>query len=46
MIFVNFNLTFFFKRTSTKEPQKLSEILNECKNFTNATTVGGVPTQR
>ena len=45
MIFVNFNLTFFFKRTSTKEPQKLSEILNECK-FTNATTVGGVPTQR
>ena len=45
MIFVNFNLTFFFKRTSTK-PQKLSEILNECKNFTNATTVGGVPPQR
>ena len=43
MIFVNFNLTFFFTQQT---PQKLSEILNECKNFTNATTVGGVPPQR
>lgn len=43
MIFVNFNLTFLELQQT---PQKLSEILNECKNFTNATTVGGVPPQR
>ena len=38
--------TFFSSKELQQTPQKLSEILNECKNFTNATTVGGVPTQR
>ena len=44
MIFVNFKL--FSSKELQQTPQKLSEILNECKNFTNATTVGGVPPQR
>ena len=44
MIFVNFNLTFFYKRTSTNTSKTL--ILDEPFNFTNATTVGGVPPQR
>lgn len=37
--------TFFSSKELQQTPQKLSEILNECK-FTNATTVGGVPPQR